>query len=200
MWAPQVWRNVNETPPPPPFHINMQRRLTGTIPVVCAGFQKGPRRAEKVQVPDVGGCVCVCVEGTPQTRTGGHREGAAYTIQELQDCAQHTLQIALVMIHAEAQGSKVTRDRDDAVTLYLHIYENALFCSLIWLIAGRNWGRWGLLRLKQNQNIWHIPILNWGRATTMIQWVLWRSLQDMHTDLQYNTVHFCCQTGSYKAL
>lgn len=32
--------------PPPPFHINMQRRPTGTIPVVCAGFKKdhtGPK-------------------------------------------------------------------------------------------------------------------------------------------------------------
>lgn len=65
----------------------MQRRPTGTIPVVCAGFQKGPRRAEKVQVPDV----CVCVEGTPQTQDWRSQGGCSVHDTRITGlCATHT--------------------------------------------------------------------------------------------------------------
>lgn len=40
----------------------------------------------------------------------------------------------------EAYGEEDDDDADGDVTLYLHIYENALSCSPIWLVAGRNWG------------------------------------------------------------
>lgn len=115
--------------PPPPPHINMQSRPTGTIPVrikccvlVFKRTMPGQRSSEQM-----------CVSRTPQIQTGGYGEGVP-TLYREQRTEQHTLQIQLLSVHTEAQGSRMTPDRDgddDDVTLYLHIYENALFGSLI---------------------------------------------------------------------
>lgn len=76
-------------------------------------------------------------------------------------------------VYTEARGSKMMWDGDgDDVTLYLHIYENALFCSVIWLIAGRNWrsGGEGAIVVKKKKS--HITIFNRGSCTTsIIKWI-----------------------------
>lgn len=44
-----------------------------------------------------------------------------------------------ILTHSEYRLYPIRRETDDEdVTLFLHIYENALSCTLIWLIAGRN--------------------------------------------------------------
>lgn len=41
-------------------------------------------------------------------------------------------------MNSDDHGGGGEDDNHDDVTLYLHIYENVLPCTLIWLIAGRN--------------------------------------------------------------
>lgn len=98
----------------------------------------------KFQVPDL------C--GVPHR----HRPEVTGWLQRVQYRKYRTVSNTHYRFHSWVSTQRLKdpwwRDRDDGVTLYLHIYETALFCSLIWLIAGKNWERWGLLR--QNKNIY----------------------------------------------
>lgn len=104
-------------------------------------------------------------------------------------------------------------DSDDDVTLYLHIYENALSCALIWLIAGRNWGGCGgngcysinckikyarvvrtYLHLKPR--LWHHKeIVN--RFPCLFET---RKTETTTCILIYSIIHFGGHTWSYKAI
>lgn len=152
MQTSKVLRKDHENAPPPHPHIAMHGCQNGTIPAICqdkvvyAGFKRAMTLIDKCEL--VVRWSNVSVLRISKTCDGLLRISEAYIIQQLiQDCeavSDWNTQYIVFTVHLNHPQwglqtlLRMTWDRDDNVNLYLHIYENALSCTLIWLIAGRN--------------------------------------------------------------
>lgn len=93
---------------------------------------------------------------------------------------------------------------DDDLTLYLHIYENALFCSLIWLIAGRNYKN-GYYSINWKVKYVTVYILTveprlCHHKERVIGFPVMSRHENQNNNIHtvYSIVHFCNDTWPYK--